>query len=131
MAKAEPVPVSVITGFLGSGKTTLLSHLLRRPDMGRTAVIINEFGEVGLDHDLVSSATDDTILMESGCICCTIRGDLVDTMRELLARRAKGELPPFERLLIETHGLAEPAPILHKLMADPVVGSHERGRKST
>src|SRR3546814_20069256 len=80
-----------ITGFLGSGKTTLLSHLLRRPDMGRTAVIINEFGEVGLDHDLVSSATDDTILMESGCICCTIRGDLVDTMRDLLARRAKGE----------------------------------------
>src|SRR3546814_9889837 len=71
-----------ITGFLGSGKTTLLSHLLRRPDMGRTAVIINEFGEVGLDHDLVSSATDDTILMESGCICCTIRGDLVDTMRD-------------------------------------------------
>src|SRR3546814_19749225 len=81
MAKAEPVPVSVITGFLGSGKTTLLSHLLRRPDMGRTAVILNEFGEVGLDHDLVSSATDDTSLMDSGCLCCTIRGDRSEQRR--------------------------------------------------
>src|SRR3546814_17846976 len=94
--------------------------------MGRTAVIINEFGEVGLDHDLVSSATDDTILMESVCICSTIRGDLVDTMRDLLARRAKGELPPFERLLMERTGLADPAPIIHALMADPVVGSLSR-----
>ncbi|MFN4089392.1 MAG: CobW family GTP-binding protein [Alphaproteobacteria bacterium] len=126
MARPEPVPVSVITGFLGSGKTTLLSHLLKRSDMGRTAVIINEFGEVGLDHDLVSSATDDTILMESGCICCTIKGELVETMRDLLARRAKGEIPPFERLLIETTGLADPVPILHTLMGDPVVGSHYR-----
>jgi G3E family GTPase len=117
----ERLPVSVITGFLGSGKTTLLKHLLAHPDMGETAVIINEFGEVGLDHLLVEKADDDTILLESGCLCCTIRGDLIDAMRSLYKRRVKGEVPPFKRLVIETTGLADPAPILHTLMQDPVL----------
>ncbi|WP_374383365.1 GTP-binding protein [Dongia sp.] len=120
---AERLPVSVITGFLGSGKTTLLKHLLAQPEMGETAVIINEFGEVGLDHLLVEKAEDDTILLESGCLCCTIRGDLIDAMRRLFKRRAKGEIPPFKRVVIETTGLADPAPILHTLMQDPVLTS--------
>lgn len=119
----ERLPVSVITGFLGSGKTTLLKHLLAHPDMGETAVIINEFGEVGLDHLLVEKADDDTILLESGCLCCTIRGDLIDAMRRLFKRRHKGEIPAFKRLVIETTGLADPAPILHTLMQDPVLTS--------
>lgn len=117
----ERLPVSVITGFLGSGKTTLLKYLLAHPDMGETAVIINEFGEVGLDHLLVEKAEDDTILLESGCLCCTIRGDLIDAMRRLFKRRAKGEVPSFKRVVIETTGLADPAPILHTLMQDPVL----------
>lgn len=126
MSEGNLIPVGIITGFLGSGKTTLLSRLLRHPDMGRTAVIINEFGEVGLDHDLVASGGDDTVLMESGCICCTIRGDLVNTLGDLFTRRASGELPKFERVLIETTGLADPAPILHTLMVDPLVASRYR-----
>ncbi len=118
---AERIPVSVITGFLGSGKTTLLKHLLPQPAMADTAVIINEFGEVGLDHLLVEAATDDTVLLSSGCLCCTIRGDLVDTLRRLFFRRRAGEIPPFQRAVIETTGLADPAPVLHTLMRDPLV----------
>ena len=113
------VPVSVITGFLGSGKTTLLSRLLRHPDMARTAVIINEFGAVGLDHMLVEASDENIVQLNSGCLCCTIRGELVDTLRSLYIRRAKNEVPEFRRLVIETTGLADPAPILHTLMADP------------
>mgnify|MGYP001367826159 CR=1 FL=1 len=126
MTPQDQIPVGVITGFLGSGKTTLLSRLLKHPRMGRSAVIINEFGEVGLDHDLVAAATDDTILMEGGCICCTVRSDMIDTLRSLFLRRVQGELPPFERVLIETTGLADPAPILHTLMADPLVATRYR-----
>lgn len=113
------LPVSLITGFLGSGKTTLLNRLLRHPGMARTAVVINEFGEIGLDHTLVESAKDDVVLMQSGCLCCTIRGDLVDTLRSLMVKRSRGEIPEFDRLVVETTGLADPAPILHTLMADP------------
>ena len=117
----EPLPVAVITGFLGSGKTTLLRHLLRHPGMGETAVIVNEFGEIGLDHVLVETAKEDMVLLNSGCLCCTIRGDLVATIRDLYKRRVRGEVPPFERLVIETTGLADPAPILHTLMSDPLI----------
>lgn len=116
-----PLSVAVITGFLGSGKTTLLRRLLQHPEMGETAVIVNEFGEIGLDHVLLESAKEDLVLMNSGCLCCTIRGDLVTTIRDLYKRRVRREVPPFERLVIETTGLADPAPILHTLMSDPLV----------
>ncbi len=125
-SEGELLPVSVITGFLGSGKTTLLNRLLQHPDMAKTAVVINEFGEIGLDSDLVESADEDIVLMSSGCLCCTIRGELVDTLRGLYVKRARNEVPPFERLVIETTGLADPAPILHSLMADPVLSSRFR-----
>lgn len=117
----ERIPVSVITGFLGSGKTTLLKHLLPQPAMADTAVVINEFGEVGLDHLLVENSSDDTVVLSSGCLCCTIRGDLVDTLRSLFLRRRKGSIPQFKRVVIETTGLADPAPVLHTLMQDPLV----------
>ena len=112
------LPVSVITGFLGSGKTTLLSRLLRDPAFERTAVIINEFGAVGLDHLLVESSDEQILTLEGGCVCCTVRGDLVRTAGDLLARRAAGSIPRFERIVIETTGLADPAPIVHALMTD-------------
>jgi G3E family GTPase len=112
------LPVSVITGFLGSGKTTLLSRLLRDPAFERTAVIINEFGPVGLDHLLVESSDEQILTLEGGCVCCTVRGDLVRTAGSLLARRAAGTVTPFERIVIETTGLADPAPIVHALMTD-------------
>jgi len=122
----EPIGGSLIAGFLGSGKTTLLNRLLRHPGMGDTAVIVNEFGEVGLDHLLIETALDNAVLLKSGCLCCTLRGDLVDTLGSLFDRRQRGEVPPFRRVLIETTGLADPAPILHALMADPGVTRHYR-----
>ena len=123
-ADAEPLPVSVITGFLGSGKTTLLSRLIRLPGMEKTAVVINEFGEVGLDHELVAASSDENVMvLDSGCICCSIRGELAETLRDLFARRAREEIPAFDRVVIETTGLADPAPVLHTLMADPLVAA--------
>jgi G3E family GTPase len=122
----EPLAVSVLTGFLGSGKTTLLRHLLAHPAMEETAVIVNEFGEIGLDHLLVERATEDTVLLNSGCLCCTVRGDLVVGMRDLFKRRVKGEVPPFQRLVIETTGLADPAPILQTIMTDPLLAERFR-----
>ena len=117
--QAERVPVSILTGFLGSGKTTLLSKLIHHPDMDKVAVIINEFGEIGLDDALVEHVDEDTILLASGCLCCTVRGDLVDTLKRLFKQRAKGEVDEFDRIVVETTGLADPAPILHTMMADP------------
>jgi G3E family GTPase len=114
----ERTPVSVLTGFLGSGKTTLLARLLRDPSMSRTAVIINEFGEIALDHDLVEASDESFVQLSTGCLCCRVRSDLVLTLADLAARRAAGALPPFERVVIETSGLADPAPILHALMTD-------------
>lgn len=118
----ETTPITVITGFLGSGKTTLLSKLLRHPGMDKVAVIINEFGEVGLDHELVETSDGEPILMESGCLCCTLRTDLVETLHDLFGRRARGDIPEFNRVVIETTGLADPAPIVHTLIADPLIG---------
>ena len=115
---AAMIPVSVLTGFLGSGKTTVLARLLRRPEFSRTAVIINEFGEVGLDHDLVEASDESLVQLQTGCLCCAMRGDLVRTLEDLLRRREEGSVPPFERVLIETSGLADPAPILQSLMLD-------------
>ena len=120
MNAAAKIPVSVITGFLGSGKTTLLNRLLRDPALADCAVVVNEFGEIGLDHALIESSNDNTILLSSGCLCCTVRGDLVDTLRDLSVKRMRGEVPPFSRVIIETTGLADPAPILHTLMSLPV-----------
>lgn len=112
------IPVSVITGFLGSGKTTLLARLMRDPAMGRTAVIINEFGAIALDHDLIETSDESFIQLSNGCLCCNVRSDLTLTLGDLAVRRAQGTLPPFERVVIETSGLADPAPILHTLMTD-------------
>ena len=117
------IPVTVITGFLGSGKTTLLSRLLRHQDMARTAVIINEFGAVGLDHMLVEASDENIVQLNSGCLCCTIRGDLIFTLLDLLDRRRRGTVMPFERIVIETTGLADPAPILQALMTDTALAS--------
>ena len=115
-------PVTLLTGFLGSGKTTVLNHVLKQPGMAATAVIVNEFGEIGLDHLLVEKASDDVVLLNSGCLCCTVRSDIADTLLDLFVGRAKGKLPPFCRAVIETTGLADPAPILHTLMTDALVG---------
>lgn len=123
---AERLPVSIITGYLGSGKTTLLNRLLADPRMARAAVIINEFGEAGLDHLLVATPAENTVLLASGCICCTVRGDLVDTLRDLDHRRCAGELPPYDRVLIETTGLADPVPLLQTLITDESVAPHYR-----
>jgi G3E family GTPase len=115
---ADPIPVSVLTGFLGSGKTTMLRHLLRQPEFSRTAVIINEFGEVGLDHELIEASEDSFIELQTGCLCCKIRSDLAQTLHHLLQRRDDGRCARFDRIVIETSGLADPAPILQTLMTD-------------
>ncbi len=120
------IPVTVLTGFLGSGKTTLLSHLLRQPAMKNVAVLINEFGAVGLDHVLVEKIEGDVVLMQSGCLCCTIRSDLADSLRDLFLKRVRGSVPEFERVVIETTGLADPAPIIHTLMTDALVAARYR-----
>lgn len=120
------IPVNLITGFLGSGKTTLLQRLIDAPEFADTAVLINEFGAVGIDHHLLEKLDANTVLMQSGCICCTIRGDLKDAVRGLYSRRERGSIPPFRRLAIETTGLADPAPILATFMLEPVIRHHFR-----
>ena len=116
---ANTVPVTILTGFLGSGKTTVLNHLLRQPSLADTVVIVNEFGAVGLDHLLIEQAIEDAVLLKNGCICCTVRGDIADTLDVLWQRRLAGEIPPFRRIAIETTGLADPAPVAHALLAEP------------
>ena len=119
-------PVFLLTGFLGSGKTTLLARLLRDPALADSAVLINEFGEVGLDHLLVETIDETMVLLGSGCLCCTIRGELASAIRDLHAKRERGLVPPFQRLVIETTGLADPAPALSTITADPVLRHHFR-----
>jgi G3E family GTPase len=117
------IPVTLLTGFLGAGKTTLLNRLVRDPAFDGVAVVINEFGPVGVDHDLVEAADRETVLLASGCLCCTVRGDLVDALLSLAARRADGNVPPFRRVVIETSGLADPVPILNGLIGHPGLGA--------
>lgn len=119
-------PVTLLTGFLGSGKTTLLRRLLADPALGDTAVIINELGEVGIDHLLVERLDDQMVLLKSGCVCCTVRGELAGAIRDLHSRRERGLIPPFRRLVIESTGLADPFPVLSTLKADPVLRHHFR-----
>lgn len=120
-AAVSRVPVSLITGFLGSGKTTLLNHLLQDPGLVRSLVIINEFGEVGIDHLLVATPSENMRLLANGCLCCAVRGDLVDTLADAYRKRAEGVIPQFDRVLIETTGLADPVPIIQTIVTDEEV----------
>jgi G3E family GTPase len=117
-------PVTLITGFLGSGKTTLIQRLLRDPALSDTAVLINEFGEIGLDHHLLDRIDETMVMLQSGCVCCTIRGELSAAIKDLHSRRERGLLPPFRRLVIESTGLADPFPILSTVRSDPVLRHH-------
>jgi G3E family GTPase len=123
---ASLIPVNVITGFLGSGKTTLLQGLLASPEMANTAVLINEFGEIALDHHLLMRVDESTAVLSSGCVCCTVRDDLVPAIRGLFSRRERGEIPRFNRVVIETSGLADPASIAFTVLREPVLQHHFR-----
>lgn len=118
--------INLLTGFLGSGKTTLLRRMLEDPALADTAVLINEFGEVGLDHQLVERIDDTMVLLQSGCLCCTVRGELADALRDLHSRRERGLIPAFSRVVIESTGLADPFPVLSTIKADPVLRHHFR-----
>lgn len=119
-------PLLVLTGFLGSGKTTLLNRLLCLPALGETAVLVNEFGEVGLDHHLVESRDETLVLLDNGCVCCAVREDLRAAILALHDRRARGEIPAYTRIVLETSGLADPVPVLHTLANDPQLAAHYR-----
>ncbi|MDI9332054.1 MAG: GTP-binding protein [Alphaproteobacteria bacterium] len=130
MAERDPLagklPITLVTGFLGSGKTTLISKLLRHPGMNRAAVVINEVGEIGIDHDLVSTVNESMSLLANGCICCSVRTDLQDSLRELFNSRRAGQIPDFDRVIIETTGLADPAPVVQTLVSDTLINAHFR-----
>jgi G3E family GTPase len=115
------IPVTLVTGFLGSGKTTLIAHLLTQPGFAGTLVVVNEFGEVGIDHDLLEASSDDTILLANGCLCCTIRGNLVDTLLGVQSQVADSRLRAFDRVVVETSGVADPAPLLGFLLSETAV----------
>ena len=121
-----PIPVTVLTGFLGAGKTTLLNRLLQSPDLADTAVIINEFGDVAIDHLLVEQASEGLVQLSGGCLCCSVRGDLVETLADLVDRLQVGRIPALRRVVIETTGLADPAPVLQAIMAHPVLAQAYR-----
>ena len=126
MTTPARIATSVLTGFLGSGKTTLLNRLLRDPRCKDAAVLVNEFGEIGIDHLLVRNVDENILRTSTGCLCCAMRGDMIGTLRDLYARREKRMVPRFKRMLIETTGLADPAPILHTLMKDPLIATRFR-----
>ncbi len=123
---AGKIPVTLITGFLGSGKTTLISRLLRHPGMDRVAVVINEIGEIGIDNDLVTMSSENVSLLANGCLCCTVRTDLQETLRELFGERRAGRIADFDRVMIETTGLADPSPVIQTLASDTMLGAHYR-----
>ena len=123
MTASSITPVTLLTGFLGSGKTTLLNRLLRDPGIGETAVLINEFGAVAIDHLLVRETSENLTVLANGCICCSVAGDMVQALRDLYFKRANGEVPDFKRVVIETTGLADPAPIMHTLIEMPLVAA--------
>ncbi|WP_305632752.1 GTP-binding protein [Methyloversatilis sp.] len=122
-APVDRIPVSLLTGFLGAGKTTLLNQLMKHPAMAGTAVLINEFGEVGIDHHLVEKLDDSTVLLDSGCLCCSVQGDLVAALKQLHLRSSKREVPPVTRVLIETTGLADPVPVIYTLMEERFIAA--------
>ena len=123
---AGKLPVTLITGFLGSGKTTLISRLLKHPDMNRVAVVINEIGEIGIDHDLVTMSSENVTLLANGCLCCTVRTDLQETLRELFGQRRAGQIADFDRVIVETTGLADPAPVIQTLVSDTMLAAQYR-----
>lgn len=123
---AAKLPITLVTGFLGSGKTTLISSLLRHPAMNRAAVIINEMGEIGIDHDLVATVSENLSLLANGCICCSVRTDLQDSLRQLFSERRAGRIPEFDRVIIETTGMADPAPVVQTLLSDTMINAQYR-----
>src|SRR5438552_4438814 len=116
------IPVTIVTGFLGSGKTTLVQRLLATPEGANTAVVVNEYGEIGIDHALLRSSSDVTVLLGNGCLCCNVRTDLQETLRGLFADRVRGAVPSFERVVIEMSGLADPGPVLQTFATDRGLG---------
>ena len=118
------IPIHVLSGFLGSGKTTLLNLLLKRSEFANTAVVVNEMGEIGLDHLLIAQSSDSVVLLDGGCLCCTVADSLHETLAALHSRAVRGEIPPFERVIVETTGVANPAPILNTLLGNRLVTDH-------
>ena len=123
---AGKLPITLVTGFLGSGKTTLIAKLVRHPDMNRVAVVINEIGEIGIDHDLVTMSSENITLLANGCICCSVRTDLQETLRELFNDRRAGRIADFDRVIVETTGLADPAPVVQTLVSDTLLEAQYR-----
>src|ERR1700681_4461790 len=121
-ARGARIPVTIVTGFLGSGKTTLIRELLATPEGANTALVINEFGEVGIDDALLRASSDTTVLLGNGCVCCAVRTDLQESLRTLFAERGRGAVPSFERVIIETSGLADPGPVLQTIASDRALG---------
>ena len=121
MSVQSRIPVTLVTGFLGSGKTTLINAALSSPELAKTVVVVNEFGEVGLDHQLFASSSDSVVVLENGCLCCTVRSDLVGTLNSLYHARQAGEIPTFDKVVIETSGLAEPGAVLQAFLSEPTL----------